>query len=59
MAEGVDLKDELSRFQIIVKVPYPVLDRQARQVPHGTRQVLVSDADATEARAVVWPKRAQ
>ena len=25
MAEGVDLKDDLSRFQIIVKVPYPSL----------------------------------
>jgi ATP-dependent DNA helicase DinG len=26
MAEGLDLKDDLSRFQIICKVPYPVLD---------------------------------
>jgi Rad3-related DNA helicase len=25
MAEGVDLKDDLSRFQIIVKIPYPYL----------------------------------
>ncbi len=25
MAEGVDLKDDLSRFQIIMKVPYPYL----------------------------------
>jgi Rad3-related DNA helicase len=26
MTEGLDLKDELSRFQIITKVPYPFLD---------------------------------
>ena len=25
MAEGIDLKDDLSRFQIITKVPYPNL----------------------------------
>jgi Rad3-related DNA helicase len=25
MAEGVDLRDDLSRFQIIMKVPYPSL----------------------------------
>ena len=25
MSEGVDLKDDLSRFQIIVKIPYPYL----------------------------------
>jgi Rad3-related DNA helicase len=25
MTEGVDLKDDLSRFQIIMKVPYPYL----------------------------------
>jgi ATP-dependent DNA helicase DinG len=32
MAEGLDLKDDLSRFQIICKVPYPYLDQytQAR-----------------------------
>jgi len=26
MSEGLDLKDDLSRFQIITKVPYPALD---------------------------------
>lgn len=26
MAEGLDLKDQLSRFQVICKVPYPYLD---------------------------------
>jgi len=30
MAEGVDLVDDLSRFQIIVKVPYPLLDTYNR-----------------------------
>ena len=25
MAEGVDLKDDLSRFQVICKIPYPYL----------------------------------
>jgi Rad3-related DNA helicase len=25
MVEGVDLKDDLSRFQIIMKIPYPSL----------------------------------
>src|SRR5258708_3589332 len=27
MAEGLDLKDHLSRFQIVCKVPYPYLDQ--------------------------------
>lgn len=27
MAEGLDLKDDLSRFQVICKVPYPYLDQ--------------------------------
>jgi Rad3-related DNA helicase len=30
MAEGLDLKDDLSRFQIICKVPYPYLDQYTR-----------------------------
>lgn len=30
MAEGLDLKDQLSRFQIICKVPYPFLDQYTR-----------------------------
>jgi ATP-dependent DNA helicase DinG len=30
MAEGLDLKGELSRFQIICKVPYPFLDQYTR-----------------------------
>jgi Rad3-related DNA helicase len=25
MSEGVDLKDDLSRFQVLVKIPYPYL----------------------------------
>ena len=25
MSEGVDLKDDLSRFQVIMKIPYPYL----------------------------------
>ena len=30
MTEGLDLKDDLSRFQIITKVPYPFLDPYTR-----------------------------
>ena len=30
MTEGLDLKDDLSRFQIICKVPYPALDPYTR-----------------------------
>ena len=30
MSEGLDLKDDLSRFQIITKVPYPALDPYVR-----------------------------
>jgi Rad3-related DNA helicase len=30
MAEGLDLKDDLSRFQIICKVPYPYLDHYTK-----------------------------
>jgi Rad3-related DNA helicase len=30
MTEGLDLKDDLSRFQIICKVPYPALDAYTR-----------------------------
>ena len=30
--EGVDLKDDLSRFQIIAKVPYPNLSEQRTKV---------------------------
>lgn len=31
MTEGVDLKDDLSRFQIIIKVPYPNLSSKVNQ----------------------------
>jgi len=35
MAEGVDLKDDLSRFQIICKIPFPYLgDRVVRKKMH-------------------------
>jgi Rad3-related DNA helicase len=39
MTEGIDLKDDLSRFQIICKVPYPqrnpyIIERQLRD-PDG------------------------
>lgn len=32
MAEGIDLKDDLSRFQIILKVPYPNLSSKVNQM---------------------------
>ncbi len=32
MSEGIDLKDDLSRFQIIIKVPYPSLSSKVNQV---------------------------
>lgn len=32
MSEGIDLKDDLSRFQIIIKVPYPSLGSKVNQV---------------------------
>jgi Rad3-related DNA helicase len=32
MAEGIDLKDDLSRFQIIIKVPYPSLNSKVNQI---------------------------
>lgn len=38
MYEGLDLADDLSRFQIIVKMPYPYLDLQVnarKQMPGG------------------------
>lgn len=31
MAEGVDLKDDLSRFQIVSKIPFPMLDDYVRE----------------------------
>jgi Rad3-related DNA helicase len=35
--EGVDLKDDLSRFQIIAKVPYPNLsEKRCKNFPYGT-----------------------
>jgi Rad3-related DNA helicase len=30
MAEGLDLKDDLSRFQVVCKVPYPYLDHYTK-----------------------------
>lgn len=32
MMEGVDLKDDLARFQIMVKIPYPALDVYTRKL---------------------------
>jgi Rad3-related DNA helicase len=31
MTEGLDLRDDLSRFQVICKVPYPFLDPYTRK----------------------------
>ncbi len=32
MIEGVDLKDDLARFQVILKIPYPTLDEYTRRM---------------------------
>jgi Rad3-related DNA helicase len=49
MAEGVDLRDDLSRFQVIMKVPYPFLgdplikrkmDINATWYPYQTTKIL-------------------